>query len=318
MNKETFNQLIQNPSQVPPRYKSDLEKLVNDFPYSSIIRLMYLSALINDADVHFEEELHKTAAYITDRSVLKALVQNNTTDNNYIVKEAPLSVVKEDIKATEHSVSSIEIQEETTENDEPLFVELDAADNEQNTEEAQSSETETQQEKQTQSLIPELESQIISSAVSASISLEIDEVANELKTAVQQNKDAVEPPPTQEVQNDDTPKSFLEWIGAPNENSETTGKVNERQEFRKKAEMLIDQFIQNQPQIKPKQEFYNPGNMAQKSVVDNEEIVTETLAKVYANQGNISKAIHIYEQLILKNPEKKSYFASLIKNLREA
>ena len=57
--------------------------------------------------------------------------------------------------------------------------------------------------------------------------------------------------------------------------------------------------------------------MAQKSIEDSEGIVTETLANVYANQGNIEKAKSIYNQLILNNPEKKTYFASLLKKLRE-
>jgi pentatricopeptide repeat protein len=55
--------------------------------------------------------------------------------------------------------------------------------------------------------------------------------------------------------------------------------------------------------------------MARKSIEHSDEIVTETLAKVYAKQGNIAKAKRIYGQLILKNPEKKTYFASLIKQL---
>ena len=68
-----------------------------------------------------------------------------------------------------------------------------------------------------------------------------------------------------------------------------------------KAEILIDEFIQNQPKIKPRTEFYYPENMARKSIEDSEKIVTETLAKIYSEQGNITKAKSIYNQLILKN-----------------
>ena len=55
--------------------------------------------------------------------------------------------------------------------------------------------------------------------------------------------------------------------------------------------------------------------MAKKSVVEPEDLITETLANIYAQQGNFQKAIHFYEKLSLKFPEKSRYFAALIKEL---
>ena len=74
---------------------------------------------------------------------------------------------------------------------------------------------------------------------------------------------------------------------------------------------LIDKFIAENPSIsRPKAEFYNPISMAQNSIVDNSEIVSETLAKIYFKQGYFDKAIEIYEKLSLNNPEKSVYFAA--------
>ena len=57
--------------------------------------------------------------------------------------------------------------------------------------------------------------------------------------------------------------------------------------------------------------------MAKMSLAENEDFVTETLAKIYAQQGNIKKAISAYEKLSLKIPEKSNYFARLIQELKE-
>ncbi len=76
---------------------------------------------------------------------------------------------------------------------------------------------------------------------------------------------------------------------------------------------IIDKFIAENPQIsRPKQEFYDPMVVAQTSVLDKENIISETLATIYLNQGYVDKAISMYEKLSLKNPEKSVYFAELI------
>ncbi|MFM7053950.1 MAG: hypothetical protein ACKOX7_04340 [Bacteroidota bacterium] len=81
-------------------------------------------------------------------------------------------------------------------------------------------------------------------------------------------------------------------------------------------ESIIDKFIREEPRIVPsKSEFYSPGNMARKSAQEHEDLISETLARIYAQQGNIAKAITTYERLALKLPQKKAYFASLIENL---
>ncbi len=86
----------------------------------------------------------------------------------------------------------------------------------------------------------------------------------------------------------------------------------------KSKEEIIDSFIKNSPSIsRPKSTFYDPVDVAKQSVVDEENIVSETLAKIYMDQGYKEKALHIYEKLILKFPEKSTYFAPLIEKAKK-
>ena len=68
---------------------------------------------------------------------------------------------------------------------------------------------------------------------------------------------------------------------------------------------------------KPKKEFFSPVKKAKESVDENKMPVSETLARIFELQGNIPKAIYVYEQLCLIFPKKKPYFASQINLLKK-
>jgi tetratricopeptide (TPR) repeat protein len=81
---------------------------------------------------------------------------------------------------------------------------------------------------------------------------------------------------------------------------------------------LIDNFIKTEPSItRRKASFFDPVDASKESVTDEENIVSETLAAIYFDQGKYEKAIRLYKKLSLKFPEKSSYFAARIEKAVE-
>jgi len=85
-----------------------------------------------------------------------------------------------------------------------------------------------------------------------------------------------------------------------------------------KMDEVIEKFIREEPQIQPpKAETINTENKARSSSEDQLQVVTETLANIYETQGMYEKAIMVFRKLISENPEKKSYFATRIKEIEQ-
>ncbi|MDE0870813.1 MAG: hypothetical protein OSA37_02720 [Flavobacteriales bacterium] len=79
---------------------------------------------------------------------------------------------------------------------------------------------------------------------------------------------------------------------------------------------LIDRFIASSPKIGPLREVdVSVGELAQASVMEDPTLVTETMARIYAKQGQLGKARKAYKLLTLKYPAKSTYFASQLKKL---
>ncbi|TXB62068.1 hypothetical protein [Phaeodactylibacter luteus] len=57
-------------------------------------------------------------------------------------------------------------------------------------------------------------------------------------------------------------------------------------------------------------------HIAARSITENDEIASETLARLLARQGQTGKAVEMYRRLMLVFPEKSDYFAQLIQNLK--
>ena len=96
------------------------------------------------------------------------------------------------------------------------------------------------------------------------------------------------------------------------------GSVDEGQEELGQQAALIDLFIRNEPTIGPirqEEEHRSVKELAKESLVEDASLITETMARIYAGQGQIGRARRAYKLLALKYPEKSVYFAAQSKKL---
>lgn len=100
--------------------------------------------------------------------------------------------------------------------------------------------------------------------------------------------------------------------------SELAALVNKkRKEKKTERNKLIDKFIIEEPTI-PRGNLDNVENrdLSEESSLEQEDLFSETLAKIYIKQQLYEKAIATYIKLSLKYPEKSVYFAHRIEKIK--
>ena len=107
----------------------------------------------------------------------------------------------------------------------------------------------------------------------------------------------------------DQVKGFTDWIRKVEDETPQDAEVQDD---------LIAKFINGgHGPIRADKQTELSGDVSTNSIEEDESYITDTLAKIYVRQGLYSKAIYAYEKLSLKYPEKSSYFATQIEEIKQ-
>lgn len=289
MNKEKFNSLIEQPTSLSNDIINELTYLNNEFPYcQSAHILLTLSHYVNN-NIKFESKLKTTAIHVGSRKILKQHIDrlNESASKVYFydegikensekksTQEPKAGNIKPEIKQEKKKEEPKVEKKEVIEDTPAPDVSSDNKKSEKITE-----------DKKVEVKIKPLEKTPDDIQKSKSIA--------ELKKIVEKR--------IREIEREKKLKS----------EGKTKDEIPDKKTLKK--DDLIDKFIKDQPSIsRPKTSFYNAKHLAASSIVDQENIVSETLANIYMDQGHFEKAKNIYQKLSLKYPEKSSYFAALI------
>jgi len=107
--------------------------------------------------------------------------------------------------------------------------------------------------------------------------------------------------------------NFIDWINYLEKNK----LENKKSESIDEKFDLIETFL-NKPSKIEKEDFVkNTEDISVKTLTSQNELMTETLAKIYLKQKKYIKAIEAYKILSLKYPEKNALFAVQIKKIKK-
>ncbi|TVZ15538.1 hypothetical protein [Maribacter sp. MAR_2009_72] len=288
MNVKDFTYFLEHPTKVvEPIHTKHLEDIIAEYPYFQAARALHLKGLKNLNSYKYNKALKTTAAFTTDRDVLfefitsKDFLRYDHTDNTVIIE--PESKVEPPKEPTAPLIENSE--------DKPLPQDATDAEHILDPELFQSKPTTVTKEEET---------------------LEIGKPL---------------------TFNEKEKYSFSEWLSlASKKPISTTGaeqtsstvkaeKVPEKKAkpvqkldaIKKKKFERIDKFIASNPKIDPTEQKGTKLDISNSIKIDKNELMTETLARVYLEQKKYKKAIQAFKILSLKYPEKSSFFADRIK-----
>lgn len=279
--------ILKQPNHITLSQVYELENIIHEYPYFQVVKAIYLKILYAQESYRYNKELKITAAHIGNRTLLfDFITSTGFKDKKNVLKkeEMPKAYVDEAIPSEFTTYVSGDVFEKKE------FYPV----------------THTVEQSQTSK--------------------------EDISSSEQQQKEALHMGKPIDFQPNDK-QSFATWLQVTRykpidrRTTKTATTIDlpfvdknifEEGDARAKKFDLIDKFLEANPKIEVSKDDDTPSNI---EIVEKKDIgrqfMTETLAKVYLEQGKYTEAIQAYQILMLKNPAKSAYFAEQISIIRK-
>lgn len=266
-----------------------METIVNKYPYFQLLHTLIAKAKHDQQTTDAYTALGKAAIYAPDRRVLRQVFYDDLVLTELSQNSAPTD--------SSSAIASTEANDDANETPEANTVEAPAETKEPPTADAPTSDATTSDATTSDALRAELAN---------TLQVLQDSKEKLLDSATDAREEA--PPPSTSEENTRLPES-------EERTSEKPSSLNENQAAQHE---IVDKFIKTNPSIRrdnPPEEGES-ADLAAGSTALQDDLVTENLAEIMVKQGKAQKATDIYQKLMLKYPEKKTYFAQKIEQLK--
>lgn len=280
--------ILKQPNHITLSQVYELENIIHEYPYFQVVKAIYLKILYAQESYRYNKELKITAAHIGNRTLLfDFITSTGFKDKKNVLKkeEMPKAYVDEAIPSEFTTYVSGDVFEKKE------FYPV----------------THTVEQSQTSK--------------------------NAISSSEQQQKEALHMGKPIDFQPNDK-QSFATWLQVTRykpidrRTTKTATTIDlpfvdknifEEGDVRAKKFDLIDKFLEANPKIEVNKDYDDTSSNIE--IVEKKDIgrqfMTETLAKVYLEQGKYTEAIQAYQILMLKNPAKSAYFAEQISIIRK-
>lgn len=330
MTREEFTRYLKDPSGMKEEQIGELATLIGQYPYCHSAQLLMVAALKAEGDIRYHNRLKVSAAYATDRGVLRRLIRLMEDEEHRRTHEEkaqtqPLAVDK---PARPVETSTTDAQKSATTPAPTLSLKeqrrqelLQSIERKLEELRRQREEAErlTQEALQAARALAEAKlNRPASGQVSAKPAQNPDVSGSMAETQPESATPASGPSAPEPFPWDQPQPQAYDPLKAIAQEPTSAEPVQTPAGGLEAKLPLIDRFIREEPRIdRNKPLFFNPDEQAERSTRLPDEVVSETLAKIYLAQGKKDKAIEIYRKLMLLYPEKSSYFAAQIQNIEK-